>query len=97
MLPVRDDEGAVTGAVWIARDVTDGHRLAERESLDEEARRHGKEIARATSAQRGNKLWQQPGRKRFNAGVELDVRFGSHTLSAHNPPSFRLALAHPRP
>ncbi len=47
MLPVRDDGGAVTGAVWIARDVTDRHRLAERESLDEEARRHGKEISRA--------------------------------------------------
>jgi len=57
----------------------------------------GKEIARATSAQSGNKLWQQAGRKRFKAGVELDVRFGSHTLSAHNPPSFRSALAHPRP
>jgi len=47
MLPVRDDEGTVTGAVWIARDVTDRHRLAERESLDAEARRHGKEISRA--------------------------------------------------
>lgn len=47
MVPVRDDEGVVTGAVWIARDVTDRHRLEERESLDEEARRHGKEISRA--------------------------------------------------
>lgn len=47
MLPVRDDEGNVTGAVWIARDVTDRRRLEERESLDEEARRHGKEVSRA--------------------------------------------------
>jgi PAS domain S-box-containing protein len=47
MLPVRDDAGAVTGAVWIARDVTDRHRLDEREGLDEEARRHGKEVSRA--------------------------------------------------
>jgi PAS domain S-box-containing protein len=47
MLPVRDDEGAVTGAVWIARDVTDHHRLAAREDLDEEARRCGEEISRA--------------------------------------------------
>ncbi len=47
LLPVRDDAGEVTGAVWIARDVTDRHRLEEREVLDEEARRHGKEIARA--------------------------------------------------
>jgi PAS domain S-box-containing protein len=47
MLPVRDDEGAVTGAVWIARDVTDHHRLAAREGLDEEARRCGEEIERA--------------------------------------------------
>ncbi len=47
LLPVRDDEGKVTGAVWIARDVTDRHRLEEREQLDDEARRHGKEIARA--------------------------------------------------
>jgi PAS domain S-box-containing protein len=47
LLPVHDDAGEVTGAVWIARDVTDRHRLEERESLDEEARGHGKEIARA--------------------------------------------------
>jgi PAS domain S-box-containing protein len=47
LLPVRDDAGEVTGAVWIARDVTDRHRLEQRERLDEEARRHGKEIARA--------------------------------------------------
>jgi PAS domain S-box-containing protein len=47
LLPVHDDAGEVTGAVWIARDVTDRHRLEERERLDEEARRHGKEIARA--------------------------------------------------
>jgi PAS domain S-box-containing protein len=47
LLPVRDDAGAVTGAVWIARDVTDRHRLEERERLDREARGHGKEIARA--------------------------------------------------
>jgi PAS domain S-box-containing protein len=47
LLPVRDDVGEVTGAVWIARDVTDRHRLEERDRLDEGARRHGKEIARA--------------------------------------------------
>jgi PAS domain S-box-containing protein len=47
LLPVRDDAGEVTGAVWIARDVTDSHRLEERDRLDEEARRHGREIARA--------------------------------------------------
>ncbi|HKZ13622.1 MAG TPA: EAL domain-containing protein [Solirubrobacterales bacterium] len=47
LLPVRDDAGGVTGAVWIARDVTDRHRLEERERFDEEARRQGKEIARA--------------------------------------------------
>jgi PAS domain S-box-containing protein len=47
LLPVHDDAGEVTGAVWIARDVTDRHRLEERERLDDEARRHGKEIARA--------------------------------------------------
>jgi PAS domain S-box-containing protein len=47
LLPVRDDAGEVTGSVWIARDVTDRHRLEERERLDEEARRHGKVIARA--------------------------------------------------
>ncbi len=47
LLPVRDDDGAVTGAVWIARDVTDRHLLETRESLDEEARRHGKAISRA--------------------------------------------------
>jgi PAS domain S-box-containing protein len=47
LLPVRDVAGKVNGAVWIARDVTDRHRLEERERLDEEARRHGKEIARA--------------------------------------------------
>lgn len=47
LLPVRDDSGEVTGAVWIARDVTDRHRLEEREGLDAEAGRHGKEIARA--------------------------------------------------
>jgi PAS domain S-box-containing protein len=47
LLPVRDDAGAVSGAVWIARDVTDRHLLEARESLDQEARRHGKEISRA--------------------------------------------------
>jgi PAS domain S-box-containing protein len=47
LLPVHDDAGEVTGSVWIARDVTDRHRLEEREDLDGEARRHGKEIARA--------------------------------------------------
>jgi PAS domain S-box-containing protein len=47
LLPVRDDAGEVTGSVWIARDVTDRHRLEERERLDAEARGHGKEIARA--------------------------------------------------
>jgi hypothetical protein len=55
------------------------------------------EIARATSAQRSNQLRQQAGGKRFNACVELDVRFGWHTLLAHDPPSFRPALVHPRP
>jgi PAS domain S-box-containing protein len=49
LLPVRDDVGEVTGAVWIARDVTDRHRLEERDRLDEESRRHGREIARALS------------------------------------------------
>jgi PAS domain S-box-containing protein len=47
LLPVHDDAGEVTGAVWIARDVTDRHLLDERERLDEEAQQHGKEIARA--------------------------------------------------
>ncbi len=47
LLPVHDEAGEVTGAVWIARDVTDRHRLEERERLAAEARRHGKEIARA--------------------------------------------------
>ncbi len=47
LLPVHGDDGDVTGAVWIARDVTDRHRLEKRERLDEEAHRHGKEIARA--------------------------------------------------
>jgi PAS domain S-box-containing protein len=47
MLPVHDDAGEVTGAVWIARDVTDRHRLEERERLDQEARQHGKALARA--------------------------------------------------
>jgi PAS domain S-box-containing protein len=47
LLPVHDDAGEVTGSVWIARDVTDRHRLEEREGLDGEARRHGKEISRA--------------------------------------------------
>jgi PAS domain S-box-containing protein len=47
LLPVRDEEGAISGAVWIARDVTDRHRLEQREAFDREARRHGKEIARA--------------------------------------------------
>lgn len=47
MLPVRDDGGSVTGAVWIARDVTDRHRLAAREGFDEEARRREEEISRA--------------------------------------------------
>jgi PAS domain S-box-containing protein len=47
LLPIRDDEGAVSGAVWIARDVTDRHRLEQRETFDQEARRHGKQIARA--------------------------------------------------
>jgi hypothetical protein len=48
-----------------------------------------KEIARATSAQRTDKLGQQAGGKRFNAGIELDIRFGSHTLLALERPSFR--------
>jgi PAS domain S-box-containing protein len=47
LVPIRDEEGAITGAVWIARDVTDRHRLEQREAFDQEARRHGKEIARA--------------------------------------------------
>jgi PAS domain S-box-containing protein len=47
LVPIRDEEGAVSGAVWIARDVTDRHRLEERDAFDREARRHGKEIARA--------------------------------------------------
>ena len=47
LLPVHNEAGEVTGAVWIGRDVTDRHRLEERERLDQEARRHGKQIARA--------------------------------------------------
>ncbi len=47
MLPVRGDDGRVTGSVWIARDVTDRHRLEEREQLDAEALRHGRTVARA--------------------------------------------------
>src|SRR4029077_4862006 len=57
----------------------------------------GKEIARATSAQRSNKLGQQAGGERFSASVQLDVRFASHTLSPPEPPPFRLALVHCRP
>jgi PAS domain S-box-containing protein len=47
LLPVRDGEGAIGGAVWIARDVSDRHRLEQREAFDREARRHGKVISRA--------------------------------------------------
>ncbi len=47
MMPVRDDEGRVTGGIWIARDVTDRHRLEEHEQLDRDARRWRREISRA--------------------------------------------------
>jgi hypothetical protein len=48
-----------------------------------------KQIARTTSAQRTNKLGEKAGRKGFTAGVELDLRFGWHTLVSHSPASFR--------
>ena len=56
------------------------------------AANYGQEIARATSTQRSDKLGQQAGCKRFNTGVELDVRFGLHTLLAHDRPSISTGL-----
>ena len=40
------------------------------------------EVARATSVQCRDKLWQQASGKRFIAGLELDVSFDSRTLGS---------------
>lgn len=45
--PLVDIDGTISGAIWTARDVTDSHRLEERERLDEEATAWQRNIRRA--------------------------------------------------
>ena len=88
IIPIRDIEEVVSGAIWIARDVTASHRLRERERLDEAAAAWRRRIARALDEDRFE-FAAQPIVRMTDGGVDhhellLRMRLEDGTLATPN-------------